>query len=464
MPIELRPRQSKAIDDIRAAFQSGRKAPVLVAPTGFGKSATATVMIRSAIAKGHRVWFMAHLKELLDDAARKLVDQNIQHGFIMAGRLSDRRQQVQIVSVQTAVRRLDRLEKPDLIIIDEAHLAVANTYQEIIRWAGPACWRLLLTATPVRLDGRGMGEVADIIINTCTTGELIDEGLLSPIKYYAPSGPDLSGVTSLGGDFNQGQLAKAMDKPRITGSAVSHYTKLARNRPAVAFCVSVEHAQHVAQEFRAEGLRAVAISGDSDPVVRDSALKDLQAGRLDVVCNCQLWVAGVDAPAVSCIIQLAPTQSLVKYLQSIGRGLRIHPGKPDCIILDHAGNSERHGSPLLEREWSLDAKAKKKGAAKSAVPVKTCPSCFATVASAATHCACGHEFKPEARVIEQVEGELVAVDLQAARMAARREQGRAQGLDDLVAIARSRGYKRPELWSRAVLMGRAKRDAQFKTR
>ena len=460
MSLTLRPRQEKAIQDIREAYRMGYKAPILVAPTGFGKSATATVMIRAAMAKGHRVWFMAHLKELLDDAARKLRDTRIPHGFIMAGRLADRRQQVQIVSVQTAVRRLDRLEKPDLIIIDEAHLAVANTYQEIIRWAGPDCWRLLLTATPVRLDGRGMGEVADCIINTCTTGELINEKLLAPIKYYAPSGPDLSGVRSLGGDFNQGELARAMDKPKITGSAVAHYAKLARNRPAVAFCVSVEHAQHVAGEFKAAGFRSVAISGDSDPVVRDAALKDLQAGRLDVVCNCQLWVAGVDAPAVSCIIQLAPTQSLVKYLQSIGRGLRTHPGKDCCIILDHAGNSERHGSPLLEREWSLDAKAKKKSAQKSEVPVKTCPSCFATVASAATDCACGHHFAPVAREIEHVEGELVEQDLQAVRQAQRRAQGQAQTFEELVAIGRARGMKRPELWSKHIMRARAEKEAR----
>jgi DNA repair protein RadD len=452
--VSLRPRQVQAIADVTDAYRTGHKAPIMVAPTGFGKTHTSAEIIRRAIAKGRRVWFLAHLKEILDATAGKLRDERIDHGFVMAGRMPDRRQQVQIVSVQTAVRRLDRLDKPDLIIIDEAHLAVANTYQEIIKWAGPLCWRLLLTATPVRLDGRGMGEVADVIINTCTTGELIDEGLLSPIKYYAPSGPDLSGVASLGGDFNQGQLAAAMDKPKITGSAVSHYAKLARNRPAVAFCVSVEHAQHVAGEFRSAGFRAVAISGESDGLIREAALRDLQAGRVDVVCNCQLWVAGVDAPAVSCIIQLAPTQSLVKYLQSIGRGLRTHPGKPDCIILDHAGNSERHGSPLLAREWSLDAKAKKKGAKKSEVPVKTCPSCFATVASAATHCSCGHEFAPVAREIEQVEGELVAVDLQAARVAARKEQGKAQTEDDLVAIGRARGMRRPELWAKHVIRAR----------
>ena len=450
----LRPRQVQAIADVTEAYRQGYKAPIMVAPTGFGKTHTSAEIIRRAMSKGRRIWFMAHLKEILDATAGKLDAEGIKYGFIMAGRLADRRRQVQVVSVQTAARRLDRLEKPDLIIIDEAHLAVAATYQDVIKWAGPTCWRLLLTATPVRLDGRGMGEVADTIINTCTTGELIDEGLLSPIKYYAPSGPDLTGVATLGGDFNQGQLAQAMDKPRITGSAVSHYAKLARNRPAVAFCVSVEHARHVADEFKAAGFRAVAISGDSDPMVRDAALKDLQGGRVDVVCNCQLWVAGVDAPAVSCIIQLAPTQSLVKYLQSIGRGLRTHPGKDCCIILDHAGNSERHGSPLLEREWSLAAKAKKKGTKPSEVPVKQCPSCFATVASAATDCSCGHHFQPVAREIEQVEGNLVEQDLRAVQQARRQEQGRAQTEADLVAVGRARGMKRPELWARHVIRAR----------
>lgn len=456
----LRPRQVKAIEDVTAAYRAGRRAPILVAPTGFGKTHTSAEIIRRAISKGRRVWFLAHLREILDATAGKLRTENIQHGFVMAGRMANRHLPVQVVSVQTAVRRLDMLERPDLIIIDEAHLAVAATYQSIIDWAGPECWRLLLTATPVRLDGRGMGEVADCIVPTCTTGELIDEGLLAPIKYYAPSRPDLSGVSSVGGDYNLGQLAAAMDKPHLTGSAVSHYGQLARHRPAVAFCVSVEHAQHVAAQFQAAGFRATAISGDSDPVVRDAALTDLQAGRLDVVCNCQLWVAGVDAPAVSCIIQLAPTQSLVKYLQSIGRGLRTHPGKDCCIVLDHAGNSERHGSPLEPREWSLKAKARRKGAAKAEVPAKTCPACYRTVAAVATDCVCGHHFTPKPRELEHIEGELVEQDLRAVQQARRREQGRAHTEADLVAIGRARGMKRPELWARHVLRARMARDSR----
>jgi len=466
-----RPRQAKAIDDLRAAYRRGFKAPILVAPTGFGKSATAICMIHSALAKGNRVWFIAHLKEILNDTSSRLTDAGIDHGWIAAGRDGNRHHPVQVAMVQTLVRRLDQFEPPDLIIVDEAHLAVANTYQTIFEWAGagpkfkrPGGTHLLhLTGTPCRLDGRGMGEVADILILTCGTQELIDEKLLAAIRYYAPSEPDLSGVHTVAGDFNQGELAAAMDKPVITGSAVTHYRKLAHGRPAVAFCVTVEHATNVAEQFRQAGYRAVAISGDSDTVERDAALQGLRDGSLDVVCNCALWVAGVDAPSIGCIIQLAPTQSVVKYLQSVGRGLRTHPGKEDCIILDHAGNVKRHGLPTDKREWTLAAVEKRKGAKKSEVPVKTCPVCFATVPSIVTDCACGHHFEPVGREIEEVDGELQEITDAAkaqAIKARKMEQGRSQTLEDLIKIGRARGMKRPELWGKYVLRARAEKRAR----
>lgn len=473
----LRPLQIKAVDDIVAAYKAGRSAPVLVMPTGGGKTHTAAVVIRRALAKGNRVWFVAHLREILTATAGKLTAEKIPHGWIAAGIDGDRHQAVQLVMVQTLARRLDRHTAPDLLIVDEAHLAVAQTYQDVFQWAKagpkfhlPGGARLLhLTATPRRLDGRGMGEIADVIIPTCSTAELIDEGLLAPVRYYAPPGPDLSAVHSTAGDFNIGELASAMDKPRITGCAIGHYRRVAHGRPAVAFCCSIEHAQHTAQAFTAAGYRAVAISGDSDQIERDAALAGLQSGLFDVVCNVALWVAGVDCPAISCIIMLAPTQSLVKYLQSIGRGLRTHPGKHDCIVLDHAGNLDRHGSPLDARAWSLNGAGPKKSANRE-TPVKSCPSCFATVSALATHCLCGAEFKVKPRTIAEVEGELAEIELQAARkvedealaekarMKARTDQGRAAQFEELVALARSRGYRRPELWSKAVLMGRIDRD------
>ncbi len=466
--MQLRPRQIKAIEHISEAYRSGFHAPVLVSPTGSGKTFTSVHLISRAIAKGKTVWFIAHLKEILNATCTALMREKIPHGMISAGVPGDPRQSVQVVSIQTLVRRLAKYSPPDLMIVDEAHLAVANSYQQIFEWAkaGPkfykpgGCKLLHLTATPQRLDGRGLSEIADTLIPTCSTQDLIDEGLLVPIRYYAPQSIDLSAISSRAGDYAQDELAAVMDKPKITGSAVAEYRKVAHGRPAVAFCVSIEHAQHVSEEFRRAGYRAVAISGESDPVERDNALRGLQSGQLDVVCNCALWVAGVDAPAVACIIMLAPTKSIVKYLQSIGRGLRMHPGKDCCVILDHAGNLNQFGPPAVEREWSLDAKEKKRASKKQENPIKSCPGCFATVFSAATHCSCGHEFRAQPRVLEQVEGELKEIDVHAVRLAQRREQGRAQTLDELTAIGRSRGMKRPHLWAAHVLKGRHQASAR----
>jgi superfamily II DNA or RNA helicase len=473
----LRERQQKAVDDIIAAYKRGKRAPVLVMPTGGGKTFTAAKIIRRALAKGNSVWFLAHLREILGATAGKLKAEGIPHGFIMAGQDGDRHQQVQIASVQTLVRRLDRYAPPSLLIVDEAHLAVADTYQQIFQWAkaGPkfgakdGAHLLHLTATPLRLDGRGLGEIADCIISTCSTGDLISEGLLAPVRYYAPHAVDTSQVSMRGGEFAADELEQLMDKPRITGSAVAEWMKVARHRPTIVFCVSVKHAENTAEAFRQAGVRARAVSGETGTDERDAALADLQAGRLDVVCNAQLWVAGVDAPTVSCIVQLAPTNSLTKFLQSVGRGLRIAEGKPDCVILDHAGNIGRHGSPLDARIWTLDG-GQKKAKANREVPVKTCPCCFRTVMAAATDCQCGHHFETKPRTIEEVEGELAEVELrkqadaaqvlaeEQARRDARVGQGKTKDLEALVKLAVARGYKRPELWARAVLTGRAARD------
>lgn len=442
----LRPRQVKAIEDVRAAYRAGFRAPVLVAPTGFGKTHTTAEIVRTSVARGKTVWFMAHLKEILEDTSKKLAAEGIQHGIIMAGIPSNRSVPVQVVSVQTVARRLGRYEKPDLLIIDEAHLAVATTYRAVIDWAG--CYLLLLTATPMRLDGRGLNEIADTIIQTCSTQDLIDEKLLADIRYYAPSRPDLSGVRTVAGDYAKNDLAEAVDKPRLIGDAVSHWLKYAKGRQTIAFCCSIKHAQHVAEQFRSVGIRAVAVSGDTDSMERRQALADLKAGRVDVVTNCALWVAGVDAPTVSCIMLLAPTKSLTKYLQSVGRGLRTAPGKTDCIILDHGSLIHTHGHPADLREWSLEGSPKKKRARDpDDISIKSCPVCFRVCRSVVQQCDCGHRFVAKAREIEQVDGVLAEVDRSAVQRAARREQGRAQSLEDLIKLGVSRGYKNPRAWA-----------------
>lgn len=434
----LRLYQLKAIDDLRAAYRAGHRAPVLVAPTGSGKTHTAAVIIRDALAKGRTVWFLAHLREILDATSAKLTAERIEHGFIMAGRPDAPDLPVQVVMVQTAARRLGRYPQPDLIVIDECHLAVANTYQRVITDAGRP-YLLGLTATPVRLDGRGLGEMFDVIVPSCTTAELIGQQLLVPIRYFAPSRPDLKGVRLVAGEYVQGLLADRMNRPSITGDAIEHYRRLAHGRPAVAFATSIKHAHDVADQFCQAGYRAVAIGGHTPETKRREALHGLNAGDLDVVVNCQLWVAGVDAPGIGAVILLAPTKSLTKYLQSIGRGMRIAAGKRELIVLDHAGNAFEHGLPTEPRDWTLEGARKRHREPGEDVPtVRQCAQCFYVYEPAPKCPSCGHVNPRKLSKLEQRVGELA--ELQEVKRKQRDQVRQARTVEDLKKIAIDRGY------------------------
>ena len=459
MAITLRPYQNTLIERARANFITGKQSQLLVLPTGGGKTVCFSYMAARAVEKGLRVWILAHRVELLDQISRTLTSFGVPHGMVAPGYMGDRRRPVQVASVFTLVRRLDRYEAPDLIIVDEAHHAIsASTWGRVIT-AFPKAKLLGVTGTPIRLSGEGLGDLFQTMVQGPSPRELIELGALSPYRLFAPTGVDLTGVHTRMGDFVRGELLAAVDKPSITGDAVKHYQKLAPGRRAVAFCISVEHAVHVSESFRAAGISAQAIDGGMDRTLRASVLSEFSAGRIQVLASCDLISEGFDVPAIEAAILLRPTQSVGLYLQQVGRALRTFPGKTEAIILDHAGNVSRHGLPDEERVWSLDGSAKKKGAQKSEVPVKTCGSCFATVASAATHCSCGFEFPVAKREVEHVEGELQEVDLATAVRMRRQEQGKAQSMEDLVAIGERRGMKRPRLWAAHVIRARAAKQS-----
>jgi superfamily II DNA or RNA helicase len=449
-PTTLRPRQNQALADLRASYAAGRRAPILVAPTGFGKTATAAEIVRQSVAKGRRVWFVAHLKEILDDTAGRLTHAGISFGQIRAGRSCSLANPVQVVSVKTAVRRSGLL-RPDLVIIDECHLAVARSYQQLVSALGrPAL--MGLTATPQRLDGRGLGEMFDDLVLTCSTAELIDEGLLAPIRLFAPRLADLP--SRRGKEFNQEEDGAILSRPAIIGDALSHWKRLCAGRRGVAFCCNVAHAQGVAEQWRRAGYRAMAVHGGSDDADRREAIAGLRAGRLDLVTCAELWVAGVDVPEIDVVIWLRRTASVTTWLQGNGRGMRIAPGKGDLLIIDHTDNSDpsRLDHPLIEREWTLEGKAKKK--AQQRISVKVCPRCFAAINSQSSRCGeCGHVFAVEKRrELVQVDGELVERKLEMRQR--RAQQGRAQTLEELIAVGHARGMRNPRAWARYVLAAR----------
>jgi superfamily II DNA or RNA helicase len=403
---------------------------------------------------------LAHRVELLEQISRTLREFQVPHGMIALGYISDRRQQVQVASVFALARRIERYEAPDLIIVDEAHHAIKKSTWGAVIGAFPKAKLLGVTATPIRLSGEGLRDLFECMVQGPTVRDLIEQGALSHYRLFAPAGIDLSGVHTKMGDFVRGELVNAVDKPSITGNAVAHYQRLAEGKRAVAFCVSVEHAEHVAAQFKAAGVPSASIDGNMDKMLRSQVLASFAAGDLLVLTSCDLISEGFDVPAIEVAILLRPTQSLGLYLQQVGRCLRVFPNKSEAIILDHAGNVSRHGLPDDERIWSLDGKVKTRKSKPAEVPVKTCPKCFATVASVATHCRCGHEFKAAVREINHVEGKLQEIDPKQARIEARREQSRAQTEADLVAIGRARGMKRPELWARHLLRARHAKESR----
>ena len=410
--IQLRPYQVADLDRLRAAFGAGHRRVLYQLPTGAGKTVTFSAIAAGAISKGKRVLILVHRRELLRQAVEKLAWAGLEAGVIASGMPATPDAPAQVASIQTLARRIDGMSKFDLLVLDEAHHAVAGQWRALI--AGqPEAKVLGVTATPMRADGKGLGVAAGGLFDALVTGPsirtLTADGFLCPARCFAPAGsPDLRGIRRVGGEYAVGQLAAAMDKSGLTGDAVEHYARYADHKPAIAFCVSVQHARHVADQFSAAGYRAVAISGDTPVHERDAAIAGLVTGATEVLCSCDLISEGLDVPAVEAVILLRPTASLGLHMQQIGRGMRPAPGKDALIVLDHAGNCVRHGLPDSEREWSLDGvevKQRERHGATSAT-TRRCPECGALSPIEDDDCReCG-ALRPGVRRVTQADGDL----------------------------------------------------------
>jgi len=375
-----------------------------VLPTGGGKTIIFSAIAQSAAAKGNRVLILVHRRELINQASSKLQWIGLEHGIIAAG-VPATDAPVQIASVQTLARRLTRMDwQPGLIIIDEAHHATAGQWARILdHW--PNAYRLGVTATPCRLDGCGLRSAFDAMVLGPSVADLIFTGYLSPARIYAPPVvADLSGVRTRAGDYANDQAAAAMDRPTVTGDAITHYQRYAGAQQAIAFCCNVKHAVSVCDAFKTAGISAELLLGGTQD--REQVVADFAANRTRVLVTVDVVSEGFDVPAASCAILLRPTQSLGLYLQQVGRVLRPAPGKDAAIILDHVGNVLRHGFPDDPRDWSLDDRMRRsKGT--PAPSVRTCPECFAAFKPQPICPVCGAQCQPiKSRKIQQIAGEL----------------------------------------------------------
>lgn len=470
----LRPYQQTLADDVRQAYRQGYRCPLVVAATGAGKTVLFSYITHGAAARGNPVLISAHRKEIIRQISLSLARFGVEHQVIAApqavrqikvahfkafGRSFVRDTATTMVgSVQTIVTRLDAVRatvararagaKP-IIVMDEGHHVVQDTQWGRVMDAIPDALGLIVTASPERLDGKGLGKhhggYADTMIEGPSMAWLIENGFLSPYRVFtAPQQIDLTGVHTRMGDYIASEVQERVDKPSVTGDTIEHYRKHASGMRAVVFCVSVEHSKHVAAEFNAAGIPAAHIDGGLDDAERDAAIVGFADGTLLVLCNVGLVSEGFDLASIAqrdvtidCVIDLAPTQSLVKAMQCWGRALRPAPGKV-AVILDHAGNVLRHGLPDDDRPWTLEGRKKTKRAApddEPAVPISTCKQCFAVHRPAPVCPVCGHVYPPRDRKVEHHEGELVEISDEA--MAAMRRQrmlmqGKAETVGELM--------------------------------
>jgi superfamily II DNA or RNA helicase len=446
--MNLRPYQTQLIDQIRLQYQLGHRSVLAVLPTGGGKTVCFSHIAQAAAKKGNRVCILVHRAELLDQASRSMP---LHHGIIAANRSMDLSAAVQIASVQTLARRLHLLPRDffQLLIIDEAHHTSAGQWSTVVNHFESA--RLLgVTATPIRLDGKGLGEHYQAMVQGPSAAWLTDSGYLANARVLAPPGFNTTGLRKRMGDFDTREAEHRIGT--IMGDCLSHYRKHLEGQTAIAFCCSVAHAEAVASLFQCNGIPAASIDGSMTGEQRRDLLQALGTGRIKVLTSCALIGEGIDVPSVGGCILLRPTASTSLHLQMIGRCLRPSPGKAAAVVLDHVGNTLRLGHHLEQREWTLDGEHKKD---RSAAPsVKVCPKCFAAMASQARQCLeCGHEFVAETRELEVVKGELTEIDLSKQRQ--RAEVGGARSMEDLLRLERQRGYKPG--WAKHIMAARQTR-------
>lgn len=390
-------------------------------------------------AKGKRVLWIAHRKELIEQAHEKLQQFDLEVGIIKAGEKSTPDAPVQVASIQTLARRDISSYGIEAIVIDECHRTNAQQYKGVLELF-PSAYLLGLTATPVRLDGKGLGDHYDQMVVAAKYGDLIEQDYIVPIKTLAPCVPDTSQLRRRGGDYRVGQTQQLMTDAKIKGNILETWLDLGRGRPTVGYACTVAHAEEMSKDFCRAGVKSTFLTGKSPRLERELALKSLADGTYEVIWNVEILTEGWDSDVVSCGIVARPTESLSLHMQIGGRFCRTAPGKVYGLLLDHAGNTtERHGLVQMDREWSLDKSLPKRE--DGVAPLRTCEGCMAVYPSAMQAC-------PDCGLIPEIEVREIKVDqtqemkeVTAQSMVSTTKKDRMRFYVSSVAEGEQRGYK-----------------------
>jgi superfamily II DNA or RNA helicase len=448
MNTELRAHQVETLDKLHAALAEGHRRVVVQAPTGAGKTLMAVALIQDARARGEQVIFCVPAISLVDQTVQALRREGIDQIGVMQAQheMTDWDQPVQVCSIQTLSRR--KKPKAGLVILDECHV----WFQHYGEWMLDPEWTgvpfIGLSATPWT---RGLGQYYTKLIVASTTQQLIDEGLLSDFKVFAPYRPDLSQVRTVAGDWHEGDLAKLMNTNTLVADTVQTWLRKGESRPTLCFGVDRAHAKALQEDFVRNGVACDYQDCNTKDADRLAIKGRFHGGQTKVVCNVGTLTTGIDWD-VRCIVLARPTKSEMLFVQIIGRGLRTANGKDHCLILDHSDTHFRLGfvTDVAGRHDKLDDGAEKRPKGEADIPLpKVCKGCGALIPPRSMECPhCGFRAAPLNGRLVFADGELVELDRKLQEQKARiqvidalRMLGKQATYCQLLHIARSRGYK-----------------------
>lgn len=422
-PFELRPHQALAIEMLRERMRMGERRIILELVTAGGKTAIAIAMIRAAVAKGGRCMFVVNRVQLLQQTVERFAAQGIDVGVIQGANTRGTHKRALVASIATVNSRPAEVPADlSLLVIDEAHAAGGDSrLHALIERVAPGGSKTAvvgLSATPwapgmARHRETLQGPLFQSKVCPVTAAELIAQGYLCDATIYAPSEPDMEGVKTVAGDWQEEGAAERANTPKLIGDIVTTYLKHGQGKKAVAFACNIAHSQAIEQAFRRVGIDARHIDYRMPTEARAELLAEFDAGRFQILCNPLLLREGWDCPSVEVLIMARPTKSLISWVQIAGRVLRTSPGKEHAIILDHSGTALRLGFPTDDRsDMPLDDGRPKSGSERKAkedkappLP-KACPECAFVKPAGVHECpACGHVPRRPSDV-ETADGEL----------------------------------------------------------
>lgn len=437
MAIILRDYQQDLYSKTQVAFRNGKKRVLVTVGCGGGKSYIFAKMAEQA--KGP-VLVLTHRQELREQTGRLFADNGIN---------------ARIEMILTEANRLGQHEKPSLIITDEAHLSRSNSWMKVLDYYDT--YTVGFTATPVRLDGKPLGDIYDELVTGVSVRWLIDNHRLAPYEYYAPTAVETDGLKVQMGDYVIKDLEQLMSDRAIYSDVLKSWERFAKGQKTIAYCVSVKHAKETAEMFCNAGYPAVEIDGSTPPKKRSQIMNDFRDGKIMVLCNVGIISEGVSIDDVTCCLLLRPTESHALYWQQGMRAMRYQPGKIATII-DCVGNYSRN--PLFDAdvEWSLTQSVKKKPRinADGDFFIRTCGKCFRAFKTAPVCPYCNTPYELTEREIkahENIELSRISAEesqkAEEARKQMRMEVGKCKSIADLTKIQKERGYDPKWVWKMA---------------